>query len=112
MNFSIRKKENHTLVTVNSENLDTFLAPDLKAVFLKVVEAGETNILVDMIHCKHCDPSGLGALLLGNRLCLDAGGNLVLVGISPRIREMMDLIGLDSLLKVIENEEEAYLYFD
>ncbi len=112
MNFSIRKKENHTLVTVSSENLDTFLAPDLKAVFLKVVEAGGTNILVDLNRCKYCDTSGLGALLLGNRLCLDADGNFVLVGISPRIREMMDLVGLDSLLKVIENEEEAYLFFD
>ncbi len=91
--------------------MGSFLAPDLKAVFLKIIEAGETNILVDLNHCNNCDTSGLGALLLGNRLSTDAGGNFVLIGIAPRIREMMDLVGLYALLRVAENEEEAKQIF-
>lgn len=87
------------------------MAPDLKSALLMVIENGEKNILVDLSSCGTCDASGLSALLLGNRLCREAKGSFILFGLSSGIREMMDLTDMESLLKVVDTEEEAFGLF-
>ncbi len=72
-----------------------------------IVEDGEKNILVDLSNCNYCDSSGMSALLLGNRLCIAVNGKLVLYGLSSRIKEMMDLVGFDSFLKIADTKEKA-----
>lgn len=87
------------------------MAPELKSAFLTVVESGERNIFVDLSGCSLCDSSGLSALLLGNRLCKEVSGNFVLFGLSTPVREMMDLVEMESLLKIADTEEEAVGFF-
>jgi len=87
------------------------MAPYLKSAILTVVENGEKNILIDLSKCSECDASGLSALLLGNRLCSEAKGSFILFGLSTRIREMMDLIDMESYLKVVDTEEAAIELF-
>lgn len=90
-----------------NDKLDALLAPDLKSELVVIVEDGEKNILVDLSNCKYCDSSGISALLLGNRLCIGVNGKFVLYGLSPRVKEMMDLVGFDSLLKIADTIEKA-----
>jgi len=107
VNFSIQKSESHTTIRVNNGKLDALLAPGLKSELVAIVEKGEKNILVDLSSCSLCDSSGLSALLLGDRLCKGVSGTLVLVGLSVPIRELMDLVALEAILKIVDSEEEA-----
>ena len=111
MNISIQKKESHTCIKVLNEKLDALLAPGLKSELVVIVEDGEKNILVDLSKCNYCDSSGMSALLLGNRLCVGVNGKFVLCGLSSRIKEMMDLVGFDSLMKIADTKEKAEEFF-
>ena len=90
-----------------NENLDAFIAPDLKSELAAIVDDGEKNIFIDLSSCISCDTSGMSALLLGNRLCQGVNGNFVLYGLSPRINQMKDLAGLNAILKVADTLEAA-----
>ncbi len=107
MNFSVLKYGSYTCITVYSEKLDAMMAPDIKAELAGIIGNGERNILVDLANCSYCDSSGLSALLLGNRLCNKVKGSLVLFGLTPRVKGMIDLIGFESVLKVAETREAA-----
>ena len=107
MNFSSKKNASHTIIKVYNENLDAFIAPELKSEMVVIVADGEKNIFVDLSSCISCDSSGMSALLLGNRLCRGVNGNFVLYGLSPRINQMKDLAGLDTILKVADTFEAA-----
>lgn len=111
MNFGIQKKESHTCIKVFAKHLDAGLAPELKSELLLIVNKGESNLLVDLTACEGADSSGLSALLLGNRLCRDKGGKFVLCGISPAIREIMDLAGMESLLETVRSGPDAEKHF-
>ncbi len=111
VNFSIQKEESYTSIKVLNEKLDSLLAPGFKSELVVIVENGEKNILVDLSNCKSCDSSGMSVLSFGNRLCNGANGKFVLYGLTNKIKEMMDLIGFDSLLSVTHTKAEAKKLF-
>jgi anti-sigma B factor antagonist len=110
--FSIQKKGSHTRIIVNKENLDTMIAPELKAELVAIVGSGEKNVLIDLSNCSLCDSSGLSVLLLGNRLCLESKGKFVLCGPSFRIRESLNLLGFENFLTITDTREEAESFFE
>jgi len=64
MEFKIDKFENHTLIKVLEEKLDTHIAPTLKSELVLVSGNGEKNIILDLSNCRYCDSSGLSAILV------------------------------------------------
>jgi len=109
--FSIQKNVSHTCLTVNTENLDAVIAPELKSELVAIVGSGEKNILIDLSNCSICDSSGLSALLLGNRICMESNGKLVLCGLSVQIRNSLDMLGFAEILTVVETRETATSLF-
>jgi anti-sigma B factor antagonist len=59
MEFKIEKQDNHTLIQVLEEKLDTHIAPTLKSELVLVSGNGEKNIILDLSKCRYCDSSGL-----------------------------------------------------
>ena len=112
MKFSIQKNGSHTIVLVNKENLDAMIAPELKSKLVAIVGKGEKNILIDLSNCSHCDSSGLSALLLGNRLCLELNGKFVLCGLTDQIRKSLDLLGFEVFLTISDTRVAAEALFD
>ena len=112
MKLSIQKNCSHTILLVNKDNLDARIAPELKSELVAIVGKGEKNILIDLSNCSHCDSSGLSALLLGNRLCLELNGRLVLCGLTDQIRKSIDLLGFEVFLNIAESREAAAALFE
>ena len=107
MEFKIDKFENHTLIKVLEEKLDTHIAPNLKSELVLVSGNGEKNIILDLIKCKYCDSSGLSAILVANRLCKNASGTFVLSGLSEAVERLITISQLDTVLNITETVEEA-----
>jgi anti-anti-sigma factor len=107
MAFEIQKKENYTLVKVNSDRLDTNNAPDLKAELVVVNNQGEKNIILDLSKCSYCDSSGLRSVLVANRLCEDAIGTFILCGLQPDVENLVKISMLHTVLLITDNAEEA-----
>lgn len=95
------------VVKINSEKLDSMIAPELKAELVNINSEGARNILIDMSGARYCDSSGLSAILVGNRLCKSAGGMLVLTGLKEPVKKLILISQLDSILNTATTLEEG-----
>lgn len=107
MSFEVTKKDKYAYVKVTSERLDGHIAPSLKSEFTSLSDAGYTYMMADLTACKYCDSSGLSALLVGNRLCKNAGGKFVLIGLQEAVLKLIQISQLDTILTVTKSEDEA-----
>jgi anti-sigma B factor antagonist len=107
MEFKIDKFENHTLIKVLEEKLDTHIAPTLKSELVLVSGNGEKNIVLDLENCKYCDSSGLSAILVANRLCKNSSGTFVLAGLNDAVERLITISQLDTVLNIADTVEEA-----
>ena len=68
---------------------------------------GAKNIIIDMSDARYCDSSGLSAILVGNRLCKNSGGMLVLTGLKESVKKLILISQLDSILNTALTLEEG-----
>ena len=107
MEFKIDKFENHTLIKVLEEKLDTHIAPTLKSELVLVSGNGEKNIVLDLGNCRYCDSSGLSAILVANRLCKNANGTFVLTGLNDAVERLITISQLDTVLNITKTVKEG-----
>lgn len=107
MDFNIESRNNSTVIQVQTEKLDTHIAPALKSELVLVSGKGEKNIILDLKRCQYCDSSGLSAILVANRLCKNAGGVFVLCGLNEAVERLISISQLDTVLMITDTVEEA-----
>lgn len=107
MNFTTKKYDNYSLVTITTDKLDALLSPELKADFVLINKKGDKNILLDLSHVKYCDSSGLSALLIGNRVCSESNGSFIVCGVQPMVEKLLKISQLDGILNITPTLPEA-----
>lgn len=107
MELKIDKFENHTLIKVLEEKLDTHVAPTLKSELVLISGNGEKNIILDLGNCRYCDSSGLSAILVANRLCKNGSGTFVLTGLNDAVGRLITISQLDTVLNIAPNLVDA-----
>jgi anti-anti-sigma factor len=65
-------------------------------------------MILDLTGSLYCDSSGLSAVLIGNRLCRDAGGTFVLSGLQPAVERLVAISQLDKVLTIGPTAAEAF----
>jgi len=106
MSLKITKEDVQTIVSVEVEKLDSIIAPDLKAEFVMLEKSGVKNVVVDLEDAKYCDSSGLSALLVGNRL-FKVNGKLVICGLQPNVKKLIEISQLHTVLNIAESVADA-----
>lgn len=107
MEFKIEKLDNHTLIQVLEEKLDTHIAPTLKSELVLISGNGEKNIILDLNKVRYCDSSGLSAILVANRLCKNASGTFVLTGLNDAVERLITISQLDTVLNITDSVDSA-----
>src|SRR5512133_1893227 len=107
MDFNIDNRNHCTVIKIESEKLDTHIAPSLKSELVLISGKGEKNIILDLKKCQYCDSSGLSAILVANRLCKNAGGTFVLCGLNEAVERLITISQLDTVLSITSTTEEA-----
>ena len=107
MDFNIENKNKCTVITIETEKLDTHIAPSLKSELVLISGKGEKNIILDLQKCQYCDSSGLSAILVANRLCKNAGGTFVICGLNEAVERLITISQLDTVLSITADIEEA-----
>lgn len=107
MNFTTKKYDNYSLVTITTDKLDAILSPELKADFVLINKQWNKNILLDLSAVKYCDSSGLSALLIGNRVCAASKGSFIVCGIQPMVEKLLKISQLDTIITTTPTLPEA-----
>lgn len=111
MKYSVDNSHDHyTLIRLNEENLNSFIAPNLKSRFIVIKNEGAHNLILDLSDVKYADSSGLTAILTGNRLWKD-DGTFILTGIAhPSVKKLLEISKLDTVLNIIPTLKESIEY--
>jgi len=83
------------------------VTPQLKSELILINAEGQRNIILDLSQVKFADSSGLSSLLVGHRLCKNAGGVFILAGLCDAIGRLITISQLDSILSIVPTSEEA-----
>jgi anti-sigma B factor antagonist len=88
-------------VTATGE-VDLFTAPDLKALLRDViVEAGATDVTVDLTGATFLDSTGIAALFGAYRWLRARGGKLTILADDPAIVQPLELTGLTEFVSLM-----------
>ena len=98
--FLVERSERYSLIRIQSEKLDTMVAPALKSELVVLNADGVKNLIIDLSGTRYCDSSGLSAILVANRLCKNANGVLVVTGLQEPVKKLISISQLDSILKI------------
>ena len=110
MKFAIDKQEKYTIFSVQEDNLNSLIAPDVKSEIVILFNEGIKNLIFDLSHVAYVDSSGLSAILTADRLWKDLG-TFVLTGVNhPAVKKLIEISRLDTVLTIVPTVEEAIDY--
>ncbi len=110
MKFTLDKQEQYAVLSLDEDNLNSIIAPDLKSEFVFLRNEGVRNLIFDLTNVKYVDSSGLSAILTANRLWKDYG-SYVITGINhPSVEKLIKISRLDTILALIPTVQEAIDY--
>jgi anti-sigma B factor antagonist len=72
-----------------------------------LVEKGEKRVLLNLGEVTYIDSSGLGELVAGYTTLQKNGGELKILRLTERVRELMVITKLLTVFDVFDNEDEA-----
>lgn len=114
MKYTVNKEEKYTVFSLDEDNLNSLLAPDLKSQFVILSNEGVKNLILDLSNVKFVDSSGLSAILTADRLWKQIG-TFIVSGIEhPSVQKLIKISRIDTVLTIIPTVSEAidYIFMD
>jgi anti-sigma B factor antagonist len=107
MKFAVDKHEKYVLVKLNESKINSLITPQLKSELILINAEGQRNIVLDLSQVKFADSSCLSSLLVGHRLCKNAEGSFIMVGLNDAVARLITISQLDTVLTIVPTVEEA-----
>lgn len=95
-----------TLFEVNGR-IDSTNANELGDALNAAIDAGRTQIVLDLEQVEYMSSAGLRELVNALKKVKRGTGDLRLASIAPRVMEVLELAGLDTIFEIFENQVEA-----
>jgi anti-sigma B factor antagonist len=80
---------------------------DLVTLINRLAGQGDRKILLNLFQTPYIDSEGLADIIKGLRIARNAGGDLRLCEVAERIRELLNVTELASVIQAFDSEEEA-----
>jgi anti-sigma B factor antagonist len=94
------------VVRVTGE-VDLRSSPQLRNRLLQIAEAQPKRLILDLSGVSYMDSSGVGTMVEIKRLIERARGQVVLVGLQPRVRSVFEITQLDRFFRIATSVDEA-----
>ena len=107
MKYSLDKRENYAVFSLEEENLNSVIAPSLKSEFIFFRNEDVKNLVFDFSGVKYVDSSGLSAILTANRLWKGYGSFVLTEINSPIIMRLIKISKLERILSITDTLDEA-----
>lgn len=111
MNIKIRHVEGVTVMDLSGKITLGEGSVALREAVREALAAGSKNILLNVADVNYVDSAGLGELVGAYTSVKNAGGNLKLLNISKKIKDLLVITKLVTVFEVRDNEKEAIASF-
>jgi anti-sigma B factor antagonist len=89
-------------------DIDLAHSPAMRKVLLGEIKEKRTpKVFLNLKSVRYIDSSGIASLVEGLKASRDNGARLILYGLSPSVREVMELSRLQKIFEIYDNEEQA-----
>ncbi len=107
MKYSLDKRENYTVFSLEEDNLNSLISPSLKSEFVFFRNEGVKNLVFDFAKVKYVDSSGLSAILTANRLWKEFGSFVLCQINTPIIMRLIKISKLETILSICDTLDDA-----
>lgn len=91
-----------------SGDIDLAHSPEMRKVLLGEIKGKHTlKLFLNLKNVRYIDSSGIASLVEGLKASRDNGSRLILFGLSPSVREVMELSRLQKIFEIYDTEEQA-----
>lgn len=111
MNISTRQNQGVTVLEPKGKITIGVGDVALRDAVLEQLEAGNTNLLMDMSGVSTMDSSGIGELVAAFTSVSTRGGKLKLLNLPPKITDILQITQLITVFEVYDDEAEAVASF-
>ena len=101
--------DEHIVVVAVEGDLDLWSAPALKRTLSELLDSGPTRLVLDLNRVGFMDSTALGVMVAIHRR-LSAQQRLAIAAAGPAVLRVFELSGIDTLLQVFPNRDEALSY--
>ncbi len=101
------KTTNEVKVLAFEGRLDTGTSPDAQQQLTRLIEEGETKILVNLERLDYISSTGLRVLLVVAKQLKTIDGELRICSLNEVVKEVFDISGFDMILPISASESEA-----
>ncbi len=95
-----------TLVEVHGR-IDSMSANDFGLALAEPIDAGQTNLVLDLGGVDYMSSAGLREIVAALKKVKRVAGDLRIAQPSDRVREVMEMAGLDTILHIYSTQNEA-----
>ncbi|KGE86929.1 MAG: STAS domain-containing protein [Phaeodactylibacter xiamenensis] len=110
MEYKIKTEERYTVFTLQEENFNSLIAPDVKSELVLLADKDVKNLIMDLSEVKYVDSSGLSAILTADRLWKKIGSFVLAGAGQPAVKKLMEISRLDTILIMVPTVSEAIDY--
>ena len=108
MKYSVDKNDRYCVFSLQEDNLNSVIAPNLKSEFIVQSNEGVPNMILDLSNVKFVDSSGLSSILTANRLWKSTGGSFVMTGVKhPAVQKLIEISRLETVLSIVPTVQES-----
>ena len=101
------KTTNEVKVLAFEGKLDTQTSPDAQQQLTRLIEEGETKILVNLEKVDYISSAGLRVLRVVAKQLKTTDGELRICSLNEVVKEVFDISGFDMILPISASESEA-----
>ena len=106
IDINVSGVEQVTLVEV-SGRVDSMNASELGVALANEIDSGRTLLVLDLAGVDYMSSAGLRELVNSLKRAKRATGDLRLAQPSERVREVLEMAGLDTIFQIFETQNEA-----
>ncbi len=101
------EKDGRALVIAPEGRVDSVSSSELEKLVVSRIEAGEKRLVLDLSGVEYISSAGLRVLLMAAKRLKEPPAGLVLCGMGPSVRTVLELAGFLPLFAVEPRREQA-----
>ena len=107
MQISVRRIDKTAILELTG-SIDLSSSPAVRKILLHELRESRTpRVILNLEKVKYIDSSGVASLVEGLKASRDIGSRLLLFGLTPVVREVLQLSRLLKIFEIYENEQQA-----
>lgn len=106
MDITERKVGNFFIVDVTGKIDRLNDSVGLKSVITRLIEKGNSHIAVNLKRVTYIDSGALNVIIYGYNTLTKNGGDLVLIGPNNYVKDVLEIVGLNKIVKIYSTEED------